>query len=84
MKENRFVCDECNKKGPTWIEGQEREELFPYSLGWIFIYKINGKVEQNEIHEKTDLHFCSKKCMCKYTDNLFIMSRKDRWRMVSY
>ncbi len=64
MKEHqtRYTCDHCKKKVTT------SEEIgFPYHLNWVYLQKFNGRFNDNKkITNKTDKHFCSKKCLLEY------------------
>ena len=65
MKEHqtKYTCDKCNKQFTT-----NNGVGFPYFMGWCYLYKFNGKFESTgeKIINKTDRHFCSKKCLLEY------------------
>ena len=64
MKKESFICDNC-------LDRIDKEvwEPYPYSSGWVYIYKFEYKLSQ-AITIEGDLHFCSKNCMANFLNNL--------------
>ena len=65
MKRNytEFECDNeaCIKS--INIEGRSG---YPYSEGWIYLYKFDGKINKTVTMSNDDKHFCSASCMKNY------------------
>ena len=66
ISEIRFVCDNCSKKIDRSAI-QEKQKIFPYEEGWVYLYDLNlqlfGNVERTKRIELQDKHFCCATCM---------------------
>ena len=60
----KFICDECNKESDFISEG------FPYKQNWRYLFKLEIKVDEKDIREVRDKHFCTKKCLIKYISGI--------------
>ena len=54
MKKIFVFCDlkECRKKAEI------KYEQYPYTAGWIYLYKLELKLRSNKKYEVKDKHFC--------------------------
>jgi hypothetical protein len=60
-----FTCDFCGKESEPIAGG------IPYHKGWVYLYKMNGKVERDKIRESADKHLCGKQCVINFVDKFF-------------
>ena len=59
-----FVCDNCDKKTKP-IKDKMGVNPFPYSSGWVYIFKLSFKAFGERIEIK-DKHFCCIRCLEEY------------------
>ena len=63
-----FTCDQCSKS----INNQDS---FPYNKKWIYLYKLEFKVAQQDSNRHSDNHFCSLDCFKKYIQNIINVNK---------
>lgn len=51
-----FTCDNCRKILKNQLD-------FPYSKGWVYLFRIELKPSKSQRVIDQDKHFCSKKCL---------------------
>jgi len=64
----KFTCDECGKESKEIEDGKES---YPYSEGWIYLYRFFIKLKKDKIWREEDKHFCSKGCSNKFINKIF-------------
>ena len=66
MKDQRlitnFTCDECGKKS----DQRTTEQGFPYDEGWVFLFKLETKVERHQRKVIREKHFCCDNCEIEF------------------
>jgi len=65
LKKVKFICDHCKKESGYYPQPDSADfkgrHPFPYDKGWIFMYNIEFKFKDHDVHDKLK-HFCSKEC----------------------
>lgn len=69
MKLRIFRCDNCKKETIPIEEKNTKGEVYPYSLGWVYIYEMEFKINEKSFNLR-DKHFCSMFCMTNHIGEL--------------